>query len=339
MAVLLHRIPFVHNHNAGTTVLFNAPCQPLILLGDPIKDINHQHTYIASVDGLETAIDTEELRPVIHAPAATNTSGVDQPPRSVLPNDARIDRVAGGPSNGADDGSLLTTDGIEQTGFAHIGSTDDRHLDRLFLVAFLILRRQEGQHLIEQISSAHTVDRRNRVGLSQTETPELSRHGKPLLRRLTLVHRQQRGAGTAAEKIRDRFICRCYSLLTIHDHYRHTCLLEGQRSLLADFRQKLAVVVEHQTTGVHHLEFTITPVTVLISPVPGYTRLVVNNRLSTATETVHQGGLANVGASDNGNDGTRHRARLGSIPDPTDPRNQRLVKATHEIQMRPPGTP
>ena len=158
MAVLFHGIPFVHHNNAGAAVLFNSARQPLILFGDSIKGINHQDTDIASVDRLEASIDTEELGPVVDAAAATDARCVDQPPGSVFTDDARIDRVAGGPSNGTDDRALLSADGIEQAGFTHIGATDDRHLDRLLLVPFLILRRQIGEHLIEQITGAHTMD-------------------------------------------------------------------------------------------------------------------------------------------------------------------------------------
>ena len=166
------------------------------------------------------------------------------------------------------------------------------------------------------------MNRRNRVRLPQTEAPELGRHGQALLRRLALVHRQQRGAVATAQEFGKGFIRRGDPLLTIHDHNGDAGLLQSQSGLLPDFRQKLTVVVEHQTTGVHHLEFPVTPIPVLISPVAGDPGLVMDDRLATATEAIHQGGLTNIGAPDDGNDRTRHRATLESIFDPTDPRNQ-----------------
>ena len=158
MAVLLHGIPFVHHHHTGATVLLDPPRQPLILFGDAIEGIDHQHADVTAINRFETAVDAEVFGAVIDTPTAADPRGVHQPPGAVLANDVGVDGVPGGAADGAHNRPLLATDGIEQAGFTHIRPSDDRHLDRLLLIPLLILGGQEGEHLIQQISGAHSMD-------------------------------------------------------------------------------------------------------------------------------------------------------------------------------------
>ena len=158
MAVFLDGIPFVHDHHTGPAVLLDPPRQPLILLGDAIESINHQNTDIAALDGLETAVDPEELRAVIDTAATTDACGVHQTPGPVLAHDAGVDRVAGRATNRAHNGALFTADRIEQAGFPHIGAADDGHLNGLFLIPLLILGREELEHLVQHLCRASAVD-------------------------------------------------------------------------------------------------------------------------------------------------------------------------------------
>ena len=124
-------------------------------------------------------------------------------------------------------------------------------------------------------------------------------------RNITLIDRQEGLAVLRTQPFRDRFISSRQSLLTIHNHQRHAGFSEGEAGLLPDFRKELTVVIEDQAPGIHHLEFSITPIAVLIGAISRHTWLVVNNRLTTSTETIHQGGLADVGTADDCYDRTR----------------------------------
>ena len=198
MAVFFHGVPFVDDHHAGTTVLFNAARQALILLGHPIEGIDHQNTDITSFNRLEAAVDAEEFRAVVDAATPTDACGIDQAPGAILTNDAGVNRVAGGAADRADNRPLLTADGIQQTGFTDIRPSDDGHLNRLFLVTLLILRGQKGEYLIQQFSGAGPVDGRDRMGFTQAKAPELAGHRQALLWRLALVHRQKLGTAVTA---------------------------------------------------------------------------------------------------------------------------------------------
>ena len=132
------------------------------------------------------------------------------------------------------------------------------------------------------------MNRRDRMGLSEAEPPEFSRHCQPLVRRLALVDRQQHRAVLGPQPLGDGFIRSRDTLLAIHDHQGNTGLGHGEIRLLPDFGQELTVVVKDQSTGVDDLELPVAPVPILVSTVTGHPGLVVDDRLTTATETIHQ---------------------------------------------------
>ena len=305
VAVFLDGIPFVHNHHTGPAIFLNPARQALILLGDAIQRINHQNTDITAFNRLETAVDPEELRAIVDTAATTDSCRVHQTPRPVFPHDAGVNRVAGRAANRTDNGALFTANRIEQAGFPHIGPADDGHLDGFFLITLLILGREELERLVQHLGRASTVDGRHRIGLAETKAPEFSRHGQTLLGRLALVDSEQNRTGLAAQKFSDGLVGSRQPLLPIHNHQGNAGFLESQSRLLSDFRQKLTVIVEHQPTGVHNLELAISPVTVLIRAVTGHPWLIVNDGFSAAAKAIHQRGLANVGAPDDRDDGTR----------------------------------
>ena len=159
MAVFLDGIPFVHHHHAGAAVFFDAAGQALILFGDAIEGINHQHADIGALDGLETAVNAEVLGAVIHRTAAANAGRIQQFPGFVFPLNRGVDGVAGGAPDRAHDRPVLTANRIQQAGFPHIGPANNRQLDGLLLAFDQFGGRQKADHLVEQIAGAGTVDR------------------------------------------------------------------------------------------------------------------------------------------------------------------------------------
>ena len=113
-----------------------------------------------------------------------------------------------------------------------------------------------------------------------------------------------------AQPSRNGFIGSRQPLLAIDNHHRHRGFCHRQAGLLADLRQKFAVVIEDQATGVNHTEGAAAPKTFLVGAIAGYSRLVMDNRVTTTAQAVHQGGLAHVGPPDDGH----HRQGHGCVP-------------------------
>ena len=111
-----------------------------------------------------------------------------------------------------------------------------------------------------------------------------------------------------AQEFSDRFVSGRQPLLTIHNHQGNTGFFERKGRLLTDFRQKLTVVIEHQSTGIDDLEFPVAPIAVLIRAITRHPGLIMNNGFAAATQPVHQGRLADIGASDDCHDRTRQES-------------------------------
>ena len=63
------------------------------------------------------------------------------------------------------------------------------------------------------------------------------------------------------------------------------------------------VVAGHETTGIHNDKRVVVPVRVPVMTIAGHAGQVIDNGIAPACYAVKQGGLAHVGASDDGNDG------------------------------------
>ena len=304
MAVLLDRIPLIDDDHAGAALFFDAAGQPLILLGDAIKGIDHQHADIGPLDRLETAGDAEVFGAVVDAAAAADAGGVQQLPGATLPFEGGVDGVAGGAADGTDDGPVLAADRIQQAGFTHVGAADDRQLDRFFAFVFTN-DGQEGEGLIEHLTGAGAMDGGDGVGFAQPQAPEFGRHRQPPFRGLAFVHRHQHGHGLMPQPLTDGGIGGGEALLAVHHKNCHHGFGQGQSRLLADFRQKFAVIVKDEAAGVDDAEGAIPPEAFLVSAVAGDPGLVMHDGFPAATQPVDQGGLAHVGAPKDGDDRKR----------------------------------
>ena len=149
VAVLLNQVPFVYHHHAGAAVLLDAARQPLVLLGNALLGVNHQHTHITAFDRLKAAVDAKKFRAIANAAAAANPSGIKQFPGFALPFNRRVDGVSGGAPDRTNDRAILTTDRIEQAGFAHVWPADNRQLNRLLGGLIAQAGGQKGEHLVE----------------------------------------------------------------------------------------------------------------------------------------------------------------------------------------------
>ena len=152
MAVFFHRIPLIDHNNTSPTVFFNPSGQTLILFCYPIEGINHQHTHITAFNRLKAAINSKIFRSIIHTAAAADSRCINKSPRAIFSNDVGIDCVASCASDRAHDGALLSTNGIQKAGFTNVRTPNNRHLNRLFFITFLILRRQKCEDLIQNLS-------------------------------------------------------------------------------------------------------------------------------------------------------------------------------------------
>ena len=159
VTVFFNGIPLIHHNNTSATVFLDPSGQTLILFRDPIEGINHQHTNITAFNRLKTTINSKIFWAVIHTATASDARCINKPPGPIFPHNIGINGVARCASDRAHNGALLTTNGIQKAGFTHIRTPNNRHLNRLFFITFLILGWQKSENLIQNLSGAGSMNR------------------------------------------------------------------------------------------------------------------------------------------------------------------------------------
>ena len=160
-----------------------------------------------------------------------------------------------------------------------------------------------GQHRIHQVTHAAVVlGRHGKEG--ESETCKLG-GARLMLRLVALVDRDHTGHTALADDAGDLFVQRMHALLHVYHQDRHGGIIKRRVHLGADARLNgvLAAfgIEHHHAAGVHQLKAFIVPLHLAHQPVAGHAALVVHDRDPASRDAVEDGGLADVGASDNHN--------------------------------------
>ena len=173
---LAHEVPLVDDDDDALGGVVDVAGDMRILRGDALHAVDHQHGDIGAIDGAMRAQDAVLLDARPDAPTAANARGVDQDERLALVVDDRINGVARGAGDVADDDALLPDDGVHQRGLTDVGTAHDGEAWRAGqrLVGVLIYRRgQQRGDRVEQVASSRAGDGGERDRLAQPQRVEL----------------------------------------------------------------------------------------------------------------------------------------------------------------------
>ena len=172
------------------------------------------------------------------------------------------------------------------------------------------LRRQEREHAVEQVADVGAVLGRDAEGLAQAQRVELVDRRVPRL--VLLVDDQQATRGASPEPVRDRLVEVGHAGLRVHHEEHERCVIDRDLGLAAHHRVALrAVRIARPRSGqeparVHQQERAPRPFGARGVTVARDARAVVDHGAPLAEHAVEEGGLAHVGASDDGDDGSGH---------------------------------
>mmetsp|Transcript_37210 Transcript_37210/g.90383 ORF Transcript_37210/g.90383 Transcript_37210/m.90383 type:complete len:200 (+) Transcript_37210:2270-2869(+) len=111
----------------------------------------------------------------------------------------------------------------------------------------------------------------------------------------------------ASQKFGNGQIHGSHSYLTIYHQDNTRRFIDCNIRLLSNLlgKESTLIIIEYQTPSVHQLKVLTQKVGITVGTISCNTRLVRHNGTSVVSSrnTVHQGGLSNVGASNNGNQG------------------------------------
>jgi hypothetical protein len=214
---------------------------------------------------------------------------------------------AGGAGQVEGDQPLLAQPGVDEGRLADVGAAADGQPHRPVLVGqglvlvLVVLAEEVLQRGLDQAAHALAVGRRDRVRIADAELVELGQQRR-FLHALGLVGRQQHALVGAAQVARDVVVLGRQAGPDI-DHEDHRIGLgHGLAGLLGHFLEDAGGRLGLEAAGVDDDELVLADLAVTVVAVAGQAGVVGHDRVAAAGESVEQGGLADVGSSDEGND-------------------------------------
>ncbi len=127
VGVLFDQVPLIDDDDDALFLLLDVSGDVQILRGEGLGGVDHHEDHIGSVDGAHRPYHAVVLDAGFHATATANAGSVDERDRSSIPFEMRVERVARGAGNVADDCAFLTEQRIDKPALAHVWTADDRN--------------------------------------------------------------------------------------------------------------------------------------------------------------------------------------------------------------------
>ena len=162
---LFELIQYVNNQAATriTTGMLNS------VLADAQTRVQPPTAHVRPLNGHLGPEDAVALNGLVHLGLLAHPGGVDEHIFAGLVLKEAVNGVPGGAGHIADNGALLAQNLIGQGGLAHVGLADDGHLDPVLVLLLVLLRREVGHALVQQVPSAVAVDGGDGDGIPQAQ--------------------------------------------------------------------------------------------------------------------------------------------------------------------------
>ena len=298
-------IRLVDGDHRGAVVARRLGADRQVELAEAQGRIDDDHRDVGAVQALHAA----QVRVVLHAAhlgRLAHAGRIDEAEGALLRGHGRVDGVARGAGDLADDGARLADDGVEQRRLAGVGTADDGHRD---------LGGRGGRHgfagplraglldqPVEQLGGAEAVRRADDQRLAEAQLVQLlsGAHGA---RVVDLVGGEHHGDAPTAQHLGDLEIVGQRPGAAVDHKEHHVGRADGQLDLLADVPGVGRLLGGVVAAGVDHAHQAALPVDLDVLAVAGHARRLVDDGLTRAAEAVHEGGLAGVGRADDDDGG------------------------------------
>ena len=309
--VVGHKIPLVKQDDEGTTTLDGKAGNLLVLLGDTLGGIDDKQANLRLVDGAKAPDEAVVLDVFVNKVALAHAGGVDEAVALVATLDDDVEGVARRAGDVAHDGTILAGKAVGDRGLADVRAANNGNTKGVLRILGLIRGLREScDDLVEKVSRTVTVDGGNGPGLTKAEGIEIP-HGLVVRGIVELVGYEEDGLAGSTQDTRNRLVLFGHADGSVDDEDDDIRLLAGGLRLLADAAGKGVIRAAClDATGVNESKLATTPVCLVVAAISGDATAFVDDGFLLLCNTVNQRGLADVGASDDGDDGLGHECSL-----------------------------
>ena len=302
----VEQLPLVEHDHDRTAGGIDALGQALILMGDAVGGIDDQHGRVGPIDRLQSPYERVVLGALVDTRLPAHPGGVDEAQRAVRRFDDRVDGVSRRTGHVVHDRTLIADQPIEQRRLPDVRPPDDgnsRHPICLCLEGFVDgvlggLFGQTGDDEIEHVARPPAVKGTDGDGIAETEAGELPDLQLAAVG-VDLVDDHEHIGADATKELRNAIVLVGDAHRGVDDQQDDVGIGDRSLRLLAHLAIE-GVLGGQPPAGVDQRELATDPLGVDRLAVTSDARSLLDDRLLRSRDPVHEGRLADVRATNDG---------------------------------------
>ena len=298
------KVEFVGNDQAGFFLFLNHACDFAILGGHSDGEVNDEEADVGAADGAFAAHGGEDLDGVFHAGAFAEAGGVDDVVFFIAPNVWDVDGVAGGAGDGRDHGTLVFENGVDEGGLSGVGFADDRDFEAVFEFFFVggfeLAGFKFGEFFfdgIQKFGHAPAVFGGGGESHSKAEAGEVV-GGVVVIGAVGFIHHEDDIGLGFAEELGDFLVDGVEPGAGVDDENDGIRGIHGNAGFHGNLIGKSVLVIGADSAGIDDFAGSLGEAARCGNAVPGDPGHVVHNGDASSGQTIKEGGLPDIGASD-----------------------------------------
>ena len=197
----LHHVPLVYDYHNAFVGVQHLPGYVGVLAGYGLRGVGDKDAYVGTLDGPRRPQHAVLLYALLDTSSASHSRRIHQDDGPAVEREGGIDGVPCSAGDLGYNGALISQDGVEELGLAHVGAPN--YCQPRYIRVLILLRRegQLGLKLSEQVVYAQVVIGANQDGVPQTQLMEL--HSLQLSSGVVhLVHHKEQGLLPLPQRLR-----------------------------------------------------------------------------------------------------------------------------------------
>ena len=306
LALGVEEVELVGDDEAGLFFLLNEAGDLAILSGDASGEIDDEETDVSAADRALAAHGGKDLYGVLHAGAFTEAGGVDDVVLFIAPDVGDVDSITSGSRDFGDHRALILENGIDEGGFTGIGFADDGDLKAVLEVVVidicLFLGLKFGEFAIdtvEEVIDSAPVFGGGGESVAEAEAGEVA-GGVIVVRAVGLVHGEDDVGIGLTEELGHFLVDGVNASAGINDEDDEVGGVHSDEGLEGDLIGETVFIEGADASGIDEFAGILGESAGSCDAVASDAGLVKNDGDASSGQAIEEGGLSDVGSSDDG---------------------------------------